>query len=80
MFFGLAHGKEVWGWISYYFTLTPAFEQAVVSPSLAARSREDSELQCHLLKDTLHTMEGCYDDRKKQLKQLFKNLPAQQKA
>lgn len=93
MFFGSVHGKEVWGWISYYFTLTPACEQGndcvdrhfswmnhwqmclflfnslllyllswllggSSSPSLAARSQEDSKLQCHLLKDTLHTVEG----------------------
>ncbi|XP_052666267.1 probable tubulin polyglutamylase TTLL9 [Harpia harpyja] len=61
------------------------------SPSLTASSQEDSELKCHFLKDTLHIVDResrrvkmfitfcCYDGRKKQLKQLFRNLPAQQK-
>ncbi|KAM6378679.1 LOW QUALITY PROTEIN: putative tubulin polyglutamylase TTLL9 [Pluvialis apricaria] len=92
------------------------------SPSLTARSQEDCELKCCLLKYTLHIVDresrltgkekrvggcdliwndgpvsrgeglstlvnknvmtntylGCYGDRKK-LKQLFRNLPAQQK-
>ncbi|KAM7090887.1 LOW QUALITY PROTEIN: putative tubulin polyglutamylase TTLL9 [Ciconia maguari] len=92
------------------------------SPSLTASSQEDSELKCHLLKDTLHIVDGegrltgkekrvggfdlirndgpvrrggdlgapvdgnamanahfsCYGDGKKQLKQLFRDLPAQQ--
>ncbi|NXS44129.1 TTLL9 polyglutamylase, partial [Balaeniceps rex] len=104
--------------------LRPWLLEVNASPSLAASSQEDCELECHLLKDTLHTVDragrqakmltgkekrvggfdllwndgpvsrggdlstpanenitahthlGCYDDGEKQLKQLFRNLPA----
>ncbi|XP_015266992.1 PREDICTED: probable tubulin polyglutamylase TTLL9, partial [Gekko japonicus] len=65
--------------------LKPWLLEVNASPSLTASSPEDYELKTHLLEDTLNIVDlegsqlGYNNDRKKQLKRLFKSIQTQQK-